>query len=194
MQVATAYAESSTYGGRPLLCLQIDRDQPGMDIICSQRNIVRYPTIQIMSRGQIETVQPGDLEKRLLELGVASKSRPARRESGFGGTGSVRAARATVAPGEVDFFGVGSGGAELSQGGIDRAMASAPKQGYRKPAARKAGGEQDADDPPPVEALELDADGNVAPDREAMLDKLFGPGGSFGNLCLLYTSPSPRDS
>lgn len=55
--VATTYSESLKYGGRPLIVLQIDRDLPGMDVICSQRSIRTFPTTQIFSRGDGETVQ-----------------------------------------------------------------------------------------------------------------------------------------
>ena len=115
--VATTYAESQQYGGRPLTVLQIDRDQPGMDVICSKRGIVTFPTLQIWSRGQCEAVSHGDLEQRLLSLGVASKSGGQRASgvAGFGAGPRAVAGVSTAADGEVDFFGVGSGGGQLTR-------------------------------------------------------------------------------
>lgn len=84
MQIATAYSESEKHGGRPLIVLQIDRDEPGMDAICAQRGVMQYPTIQVYSRGDCSTVLAGELEQKLLQLGVASRTRPGRPESSFG--------------------------------------------------------------------------------------------------------------
>ena len=135
LQVATAYADSAKYGGRPLVVLQIDRDLPGMDVICSQRRIVTFPTIQIFSRGEGEVVAPGELERRLLALGVASKSKPARRDGGFVAVGAGPRARSAASTGPpVDFLGVGSGDAPPSQGSGDSvAGAGAAREGTRNP-------------------------------------------------------------
>ena len=121
MQIATTYGESEKFGGRPLICLQIDRDLPGMALICSQRNIRTFPTIQIHSRGTCEACSASDLERRLQNLGVASRSRPANVGSRFGG------ARAVSDPGDADFFGVGSGGSALDASGVGSAMAKASR-------------------------------------------------------------------
>ena len=52
------------YGGAPLVVLQIDADMSPGDVICSQRRIVTYPTIQVCSRGVLEAVSAGELEQR----------------------------------------------------------------------------------------------------------------------------------
>lgn len=173
--VATTYDDSQQYGGRPLTVLQIDRDQPGMDVICSKRGIVTFPTLQIWSRGMCETVSHGDLEQRLLSLGVASKSRPAGGEqrggvtAGFGA--GPRAAPAAAAPlgsgDEPDFFGVGSGGGTLSRQGAANAQLREPPRTAKLPTG-ESGGADAIEEPPPVEALGLDAEeGETTPRASA---------------------------
>lgn len=183
--VATTYAESQVYGGRPLTVLQIDRDQPGMDVICSKRGIITFPTLQIWSRGVCETVSHGELEQRLLSLGVASKSRPAGGEQRRGATGSLGAgprAAAARSPGaedvDVDFFGIGTGGGTLSRQGAANAQLREPARPAKLPSG-ESGGPDTIDGPTPVEALGLEAEQAAAsPSRdsakvESALDVLF---------------------
>ena len=160
LQVATAYADSAKYGGRPLVVLQIDRDMPGMDVICSQRRIVQFPTIQIFSRGEGETVTPGELERRLLDLGVASKSKPAQRDGGFVAAGAGPRARYAAPTGPTDFSGDAPPSADAVAG------ASAARTGA-------------VDEPPPVEAIGME---EASPSTDKKLDAIFGRGGAFGEL------------
>ena len=83
LEIANAYSSSERYGGRPLIVLQIDRNMVGMDVICSKRGVQTFPAIQVWSRGQGETVKLGELEERLLSLGVASSTKAARADSEF---------------------------------------------------------------------------------------------------------------
>ena len=74
-RVAETYSMSNLYGGAPLCVLQIDADVPGMDLICAQRGIMDFPVLQVWQRGMCEEVVAGDLEAKLLSLGVASQSK-----------------------------------------------------------------------------------------------------------------------
>ena len=126
-EIAKEYSGSERRGGRPLIVLQIDRDMVGMDAICSARGIVTFPTIQLWSRGQGEVVKLGELEQRLLSLGVVPVTAAARETSGRVGS----AGRLLL---NEDLFGVGSGGAELTRASAERAMARTPRQANRKAA------------------------------------------------------------
>lgn len=101
-RIANEYSASQQSGGRPLMVLRIDRDQPGMDVICAKRGVRVFPTLQVWSRGTMEIVDPYVLEERLLALGIRS-----RAESSTRGSSGPRAARG-VPTGEVDFFGIGT--------------------------------------------------------------------------------------
>ena len=101
-RIANEYSASQQSGGRPLMVLRIDRDQPGMDVICAKRGIRVFPTLQVWSRGTMEIVDPYVLEDRLLALGIRSRGGSSTR-----GSSGPRAAR-SVPTGEVDFFGIGT--------------------------------------------------------------------------------------
>ena len=101
-RIANEYSASQQSGGRPLMVLRIDRDQPGMDVICAKRGVRVFPTLQVWSRGTMEIVDPYVLEERLLALGIRSRAGSSPR-----GSSGPRAARG-VPTGEVDFFGIGT--------------------------------------------------------------------------------------
>ena len=130
-RVATTYAESAANGGRPLMVLQIDRDQPGMDTICAKRGVVSFPLLQLWSRGVAETLDAAALEARLLEIGVVARAEASGKRSGAAVAGGV-----TSGPGrgEVDFFGVStSGGSQLTRSAIARAARNEPPVTPRLP-------------------------------------------------------------
>ena len=83
-RIAQTYAASQELGGRPLVILQVDRDLPLMDTICSQLGIVTFPTTQVWSRGTCETVVVGELERRLIALGVSSGGNRPKTGGGSG--------------------------------------------------------------------------------------------------------------
>ncbi len=87
-RVATAYTESVQNGGRPLTVMRIDRDMPGMDLVCSRKGILSFPTIMVYSRGDGTAVLAGELESRLLSLGVAASrgSEPTSQKRGRSAT------------------------------------------------------------------------------------------------------------
>tara|TARA_B110001452_G_scaffold154895_1_gene128870 strand:+ start:1411 stop:2292 length:882 start_codon:yes stop_codon:yes gene_type:complete len=150
MRVANDYENSKKFGGRPLVVLQIDNvAQGGLNVICAKRQISTFPTIQIWSRGGCEVVSQDQLEPRLVELGVASAARKpgAGRTAGGSTSGAGAGAigpRAGPAAGDVDMFGVGSGGAGLTQAAVRRAMSNAPAQDYRNPRVDTAAKEERA--------------------------------------------------
>ena len=140
MRVANDYENSKKFGGRPLIVLQIDNvAQGGLNVICAKRQISTFPTIQIWSRGGCEVVLQDQLELRLVELGVAlATQKPGAGRTAGGstsGAGGAIGPRAGPGAGDVDMFGVGSGGAGLTQVAVRRAMSNAPAQGYRNPRA-----------------------------------------------------------
>tara|TARA_B100000795_G_scaffold230119_1_gene187461 strand:- start:287 stop:637 length:351 start_codon:yes stop_codon:yes gene_type:complete len=49
-RVANEYTASQQSGGRSLMVLRIDRDQPGMDVVCAKRGVSVFPTLQVESR------------------------------------------------------------------------------------------------------------------------------------------------
>jgi hypothetical protein len=113
-RVASEYGASKLYGGAPLVVLQIDNDLPGMDVVCAQRGIVNFPTIQIWRGGVCEEVSGADLEARLLSYGVASR---AKRFEGISGTATFESDVGSGLPSatavdEIDFTG-GAGGRAL---------------------------------------------------------------------------------
>jgi hypothetical protein len=128
-----------------------------MDVICSARGITTFPTVQVWSRGQGETLKVGELEETLLALGVASLSRPARAESAFGRVGTTSHMPVSEA---VDMLGVGNGGPKLTREGISSAMVEVPRQGDPDPAQRKGllsgdGGSLTDIEPPAAEGRDI---------------------------------------
>ena len=178
--IASTYSASAQAGGRPLMVLRIERAVPEMNVICSQRGVVDFPLLQIWSRGQPEAVDAGALERRLLALGVkapggAAEKRAAsewRAVSGGFGAGPRAARRDADNSDAVDFFGVGSGGGQLTREGIANAKLQETKK-FRMPSPDDGGGD-DGDDLPPVEAMGLDdalSEEDAA--RESKMDALF---------------------
>lgn len=110
-RVANEYSTSQLYGGAPLVVLQIDADMPEGQLICAQRQILSFPTLQVWHSGLCEEVIPGELEQKLRSLGVASKGKASPLESTTGtatfesdytaGTGLPSA----TAVDEIDFTG-----------------------------------------------------------------------------------------
>jgi len=168
LEISNEFSVSEERGGRPVIFLQIDRTMAGMDVICSKRGVNAFPTLQVWSRGQGEDVKVGELTQTLLALGAASRSTAARAEGGYGRP-------AGTAP--VDMFGVGSGGARLTQEGIRSAMRKAPQQGGGRGGggARQSvpGGEEEeeAELAPPASAAALEGE-PAADDVDAQLAAL----------------------
>lgn len=172
-QVAVAYGSSAQNGGRPLTMLQIDRDV--LPEICVANQIVVFPTTQIWSRGQCEVVAVGNLETRLLSLGVASQSSAASEQrSGAGGTIGVgpRAKAVGQAAREVDFFGVGTGGGQLTREGAASASSREPQLASGLPSPAEAADLAD-DELPPVEALGVEDQKPPGAGVDAALNVLF---------------------
>ena len=179
--IASTYSASAQAGGRPLMVLRIERAVPEMNVICSQRGVVDFPLLQIWSRGQPEAVDAGALERRLLALGVkapggAAEKRAAsewRAVSGGFGAGPRAARRGADNSDAVDFFGVGSGGGQLTREGVANAKLQETKK-FRMPSPDDGGGDDGEGELPPVEAMGLDdalSEEDAA--RESKLDALF---------------------
>lgn len=106
-RVANEFSSSQLYGGAPLIVLQIDADEAPGDVICAQRGVASFPTLQIWSAGLCEEVVAGDLEQKLLSLGVASRTKKIDTSIGTAtfesdlGTGKPSA----TAVDEIDFTG-----------------------------------------------------------------------------------------
>ena len=163
LAISNEYAVSEQRGGRPVIFLQIDRNLPGMDVICAKRGVRVFPTLQLWSRGQSEGLKVGELAQRLDALGAVSSSGAARAESGFGRVGT--SARLPQ-PAPSDMFGVGGGGGRLTRGGVSSAMRNAPPQGYQRAAKRlvkrgeggeSEGGDDDLEPPAADGRASLDA-------------------------------------
>ena len=179
--IASTYSASAQAGGRPLMVLRIERAVPEMNVICSQRGVVDFPLLQIWSRGQPEAVDAGALERRLLALGVkapggAAEKRAAsewRAVSGGFGAGPRAARRGADNSDAVDFFGVGSGGGQLTREGVANAKLQETKK-FRMPSPDDGGGDDGDGELPPVEAMGLDdalSEEDAA--RESKMDALF---------------------
>ena len=106
-RVANEYSSSQLYGGAPLVVLQIDADMSPGDVICSQRGIVSFPRVEIWAAGLCEEVVAGDLEQKILALGVASRT---KKMDTTIGTASFESSMGTGLPSadavdEIDFTG-----------------------------------------------------------------------------------------
>ena len=179
--IASTYSASAQAGGRPLMVLRIERAVPEMNVICSQRGVVDFPLLQIWSRGQPEAVDAGALERRLLALGVKAPGGAAERRgasewravSGGFGAGPRAARRDADNSDAVDFFGVGSGGGQLTREGVANAKLQETKK-FRMPSPDDGGGGDGEGELPPVEAMGLDdAMSEEDAARESKMDALF---------------------
>ena len=179
--IASTYSASAQAGGRPLMVLRIERAVPEMNVICSQRGVVDFPLLQIWSRGQPEVLDAGALERRLLALGVKAPGGAAERRgasewravSGGFGAGPRAARRDADNSDAVDFFGVGSGGGQLTREGVANAKLQETKK-FRMPSPDDGGGGDGEGELPPVEAMGLDdAMSEEDAARESKMDALF---------------------
>ena len=176
-RIAKAYNDSPKHGGRPLMIMEIGRDDPTCAQIITQRRVMRFPSLEVWSRGLKEVIDVSQLEKRLQALGVASASNPARL--GRGGAAAVAPGSgprsAVSASSSVDFFGVGGGGGTLSRDGVARAQQNEPALDQQKIRQRAAAAEEpeiDEDAPAPVGFAEADGQSSA---QETALDALFAP-------------------
>lgn len=74
------FDKSEKAGGRPVVFLVIDRDRVGFDLhreLCVKYGVKVFPTLQVWSRGSGQDVEAGELRRKLLRLGAASRVRAA---------------------------------------------------------------------------------------------------------------------